>query len=92
MNKSPLELKDRRISRKTLIICFDEEKGFGRKEMEVSPEKMEAPTMSDDQVLELGEIGMKIEALFEFPQDIEWAYEKGELFILQSRNIRTLKD
>jgi len=92
MNKSPLELKDKRISKKTLIICFDEEKGFGRKEMEVSPEKMEAPTLSDDQVLELGEIGIKIEALFEFPQDIEWAYEKGELFILQSRNIRTLKD
>ena len=32
-----------------------------------------------------------IEARLGEPQDIEWAYEKGVLFILQSRNIKTLK-
>ena len=40
---------------------------------------------------ELGKTGLAIESVFEFPQDIEWAYEKGALFILQSRSIRTLK-
>ena len=91
MSKSPLRLKDKRISKKTLIVCFDEETGFGRKEMDVGADKMDAPTLSDHQVLELGEIAIRIEALFGSPQDIEWAYEKGDLFILQSRNIRTLK-
>ncbi|MEW6663750.1 MAG: PEP/pyruvate-binding domain-containing protein [Thermodesulfobacteriota bacterium] len=91
ISKSPLGLKDRRISKKTLMVCFDEEKGFGRREMDVGPDKMDAPTLSDRQVIDLGEIGLKIETLFGYPQDIEWAYEKGELFILQSRSIRTLK-
>jgi pyruvate,water dikinase len=91
MSKSPLRLKDKRISKKTLIVCFDEEMGFGRKEIAVTPDKMDAPTLSERQVLDLGEIGLKIETLFGYPQDIEWAYEGEELFILQSRTIRTLK-
>ncbi len=92
VDKSPLKLKDKRISKKTLMISFDEEKGCGRKEMAVSPDMMDAPTLTDQQAEQLGEIGLKIEEVFGFPQDIEWAYEKGELFILQSRNIRTLKE
>ncbi|MCG6878519.1 MAG: hypothetical protein LJE96_05145 [Deltaproteobacteria bacterium] len=91
LSKSPLKLKEKRISKKTITISFDEEKGFGRKEMSVAPDKMDAVTLSDGQAEELGKIGLKIDALFGFPQDIEWAYEKGELYILQSRNIRTLK-
>jgi pyruvate,water dikinase len=92
LDKSPVKLKDKKISKKTLMISFDEEKGYGRKEMAVSPNMMDAPTLTDQQVEQLGGIGLKIEAVFGFPQDIEWAYEKGELFILQSRNIRTLKE
>jgi pyruvate,water dikinase len=91
ISKSPLRLKDKRISRKTLMVSFDEHKGFGRKEVGVTLDKMDAPTLSDGQVLDLGEIGLRIEALFAYPQDIEWAYEGEELFVLQSRNIRTLK-
>ena len=92
LDKSPLQLKDKKISKKTLMICFDEEKGYGRKEMAIAPDKMDAATISDEQAEQLGEIGLKIEEVFGFPQDIEWAYEKGELFVLQTRNIRTLKE
>ncbi len=92
LDKSPLQLKDKKISKKTLMISFDEEKGYGRKEMAVAPDMMDAPTLSDGQAVQLGEIGLKIEEVFGFPQDIEWAYEKGKLYILQSRNIRTLKE
>ena len=91
LGKSPLLLKDRRISKKNIIVCFDNKKGYGRKEVEVPYEKIYAPTLSDDQVKALGEMGINIEKAFGFPQDIEWAYEKGELYILQTRNIRTLK-
>lgn len=84
--------KLRKIAKKTVMVCFDEEKGFGRKEMAVAPDMMDATTLSKEQVEELGRIGLKIEEVFGFPQDIEWAYQKAELFILQSRNIRTLKE
>jgi pyruvate,water dikinase len=74
------------------MTCFDQEKGWGRKDMAVAPDKMDEATLDDGQAVALGETGLRIEAVFGFPQDIEWAYEKGELFILQSRNIRTLKE
>lgn len=91
LDKSPLNLKDKRISKKTLIIGFDEEKGYGRKEMTVKPDMMDVPTLSDEQALELGKMGLRIEGVFGFPQDIEWAFANGKLYILQTRNIRTLK-
>jgi phosphoenolpyruvate synthase/pyruvate phosphate dikinase len=86
-----LKVKTKKISKKTLMVCYDTEKGFGRKEKSVDPDMMDAPTLTDEMALALGKIGLEIEAVFGFPQDIEWAYEQGELFILQSRNIRTLK-
>ena len=58
----------------------------------MAPDQMDAVTLTKEQVEELGSKGLEIEKVFDFPQDIEWAYQKGELFILQSRNIRTLKD
>ncbi len=91
IDKSDLALKTRQIAKKSLMVCFDNEKGCGRKEQIVSPEMTSVPTILDDQVRHLAELGLKIEALFGFPQDIEWSYEKKQLFVLQSRNIRTLK-
>ncbi len=43
--------------------------------------------LSDNQINELIKTGKKIEGLFNGPQDIEWAYENGQLYILQSRPI-----
>lgn len=91
VEKSPLRLKDKRIARKNIIVCFDNEKGYGRKEVKVPSEKMHVSTLTEEQVEALGNIGMELEAAFGYPQDIEWAYEGGVLFILQTRNIRTLK-
>jgi len=92
LTKSPLNVKEKKILKKTIMVTFDEERGHGRKEMAPEPDKMEAATLSDDQLLELGAIGLKIEKVFGCPQDIEWAYEKGELYILQSRNVKGLKE
>ncbi len=41
--------------------------------------------LRDEQAWELAKIGRRIEGIFGSPQDIEWAYEKNRLYILQSR-------
>jgi rifampicin phosphotransferase len=46
--------------------------------------------LSDEQIREIINVASKIETYFGFPCDIEWAYEKGKLYILQSRPITTL--
>ncbi len=92
LDKFNLKEKTRKISKKTVMVSFDEDKGFGRKETAVAPDRMDVATLSEDQVQELGGIGLKIEKVFGSPQDIEWAYQTGELFILQSRDVRNLKE
>ena len=37
LSKSPLTLKNKRVSKKTLMVCYDVDKGCGRKEMSVDP-------------------------------------------------------
>ena len=51
---------------------------------------MHRPTLDEAQVRELVETGLRIEQVFGHPQDIEWAIEKGKMYILQARNIRNL--
>jgi len=48
--------------------------------------KPDGPALLDDKkIRELVAAGRKIEVIFKSAQDVEWAYEKGRLYILQSR-------
>lgn len=49
-----------------------------------------SPLLKKEQILELVEIGQKIEDIFKHKMDIEFAIENGEIFILQARPITTL--
>ncbi len=46
--------------------------------------------LSDKEILELSELVLKIENHFGFPCDIEWAFERDVIYIVQSRPITTL--
>ena len=45
------------------------------------------PSLSMEQLGRLAELGREVEALFGEPQDVEWAFAGGDLFVLQSRPI-----
>jgi phosphohistidine swiveling domain-containing protein len=53
-------------------------------------EKGKEQKLSDSQILKLSELILHIEKHYGFPCDIEWAYEGGEFYIVQSRPITTL--
>jgi pyruvate,water dikinase len=44
--------------------------------------------LSDDQLAELGRLGLRVESYFGHPCDIEWAWSGGQFYSLQSRPIR----
>jgi len=44
----------------------------------------------DAVILDLVALGDKVAALYDFPQDIEWAWAEGQLYLLQSRPITSL--
>ncbi|HEY77930.1 MAG TPA: phosphoenolpyruvate synthase [Dehalococcoidia bacterium] len=58
----------------------------------VPPEMQKKQKITDNEVIELAKIGQHIEDHYQFPQDIEWAREDGELFIVQSRPVTTIKE
>lgn len=48
--------------------------------------------MSDDELIELTEMGKRVQAHYGEPMDTEWAFERDNLFLLQARPITTLGD
>ncbi|MFC2034589.1 phosphoenolpyruvate synthase [Chloroflexota bacterium] len=48
--------------------------------------------LSDDSILELAKLGKKLEDHYQFPQDIEWAHENNQLFVVQTRPITTIRE
>jgi len=46
--------------------------------------------LSDEDILRVAEIGKRIEEHYGFPQDIEWAKENHDIYIVQTRPVTTL--
>jgi len=59
-------------------------------EVPVPEEKKAKQKLDEAQILELAKICTKIEKDYGKPQDIEWAWESGKFYIVQSRPITTL--
>lgn len=56
------------------------------------PKKLEAKQkLTDSQILKLAALGVKLEKHYNHPQDIEFAVEKNEIYIVQTRPITTIK-
>jgi len=48
--------------------------------------------LSDDEIIQLVKLGKQIENHYQFPQDIEWAKENNEIYIVQTRPVTTIKE
>lgn len=78
----------KKISKKKIAIYSMPEGGTVTKD--VPPEKQELQALEDDRIIELAELGQKIENHYGSEQDIEWGYAEGKFYILQSRPITSL--
>ena len=85
-DKKEFRVKQKRIARKEQT--FKQAERGGAEWVNVEPEKVEKPTLTEGQVEELCRIACKIEKHYGYPQDIEWAYEKGVPYILQARRAK----
>ncbi|GAA2463702.1 pyruvate, phosphate dikinase [Winogradskya humida] len=62
----------------------------GRAELTAASAPGAAPAINTVQALEVAELALRTAEHYGKPQDIEWAYANGELFLLQARPITTL--
>jgi pyruvate,water dikinase len=78
----------RRLGDKRLLIRARQGGGTDTQELD---DRSAEPTLTDDQILELADLGQRISDLYEAPQDIEWALdETGRFWLTQARPITTL--
>lgn len=88
-----IEKQPRRIIDKNILV---QTKGLyrsnsgGSEWRDIPKAKGEKQVLSDREILELSEIILRIENHYGTPQDIEWAFENGNFYIVQSRPITTL--
>jgi rifampicin phosphotransferase len=64
--------------------------GGGTQEVAIEEARQEQPALTDAQVVQLAQLGRRIEAHFGCPQDIEWCLVEDGFQIVQSRPITTL--
>lgn len=88
----PLCISVKKVMKKNIMVTIDRETGVGRKKYELCGNLVTDCTLTDEQLFELAEVGLEIEKVFGYPQDVEWAYEEGVLYLLQARKIKALKD
>jgi phosphohistidine swiveling domain-containing protein len=56
----------------------------------VAQEACQRQALPDDEIRSLAELGRQVAALYGVPQDIEWAWAEGTLYLLQTRPITSL--
>ncbi len=60
--------------------------------VDLTPEEQARQKITDADIIFLAKIGKRLEDHYQFPQDVEWATEKGEIFIVQTRPVTTIKE
>ena len=58
----------------------------------LTPEEQAQQKISDEDIIVLAKIGRRLEDWYQFPQDIEWAKEDKQIFIVQTRPVTTIKE
>jgi len=65
--------------------------GADNKIVKLSKSEGSKQKISDAQIIILAKLGEKLEKHYYFPQDVEWAIEKNQVFIVQTRSVTTTK-
>jgi phosphoenolpyruvate synthase/pyruvate phosphate dikinase len=88
VSKNPRKIEDINISQQPKGL-FKKADG-GNVWKDISKQEGKKQKLSKKQILELSDLIIRIEDHYQFPVDIEWAYENKKFYIVQSRPITTL--
>ena len=90
VDKANNEIINVTISDKKVMYTNDES-GTSVK-VDVPEEMRKQRVLSDEELIELTEMGKRVQAHYGEPMDTEWEFERDNLFLLQARPITTLGD
>jgi pyruvate,water dikinase len=87
VQKGTFDILSKEISDQAVELI---KKGEKTKQTDVAKAKRDAQKISDDEIIKLAKISDKLQSHYYFPQDTEWAKEKGKLYIVQTRPVTTI--
>lgn len=83
-----LTIKSRSLGSKEYRMVREPDSGQGSVIQDVAENERAVFTLADAQVIELAELGRRVQAYYEqIPQDIEWGLAGGRFYLLQSRPV-----
>jgi pyruvate,water dikinase len=83
LTRKEIKVKEREFT------CYPDE---GVCRLDVTGDKKDNPSLTDEQALELARLGIALEEYYGSPQDIEWAVTpEGQVYILQCRPLTQLE-
>ena len=83
------ELADVTVATKKTMCVRDAETGE-TVERAVPEEKRDQRVLDDEEIRALRDLGERVEAHYDSPQDVEWAIVDGDIYMLQSRPVTTI--
>lgn len=89
IDKKELKILVKKPTKQTVMYIKSKK---ANKEEKVPASMQEKQKISDKTIIELAILGKKLEHHYYFPQDIEWAVEKGQVYIVQTRPVTTIKE
>ena len=89
MDKAALAVVARGIARKEFLLTRDAQSGTNVR-VPLDEVRGNAPVLTDAEIRSVAELGLRDEAHYGVPQDIEFAIEGGRLYIVQTRPVTTL--
>jgi pyruvate,water dikinase len=88
VSKEQRKILDINVSTQTKgLYCSD---NGGSEWIDIQEPKASSQVLSEEQILQLSDLIVKIENHYNFPCDIEWAFKDNMFYIVQSRPITTL--
>lgn len=83
-------IAERAVARKNMMHVFDPAAREGVSAMPLGHAESLQPALTDEQAVAVAKLARRAAGVFGRPQDIEWAIEDKQIFLLQSRPITTL--
>ncbi len=84
-----LKILDKKISNKKIAITRDS--GGNKAIVKLREEKAKSPVLSDYEIKRLAQLALQLEDHYKKPQDIEFAIENEDVYIVQTRPITTIE-
>ncbi|MCX6009625.1 MAG: phosphoenolpyruvate synthase [Chloroflexi bacterium] len=95
LDKGKIRILDKKIHKQEWQLVKNTKAPVGELEANVKthvpPSKQTLQKITDEDIVALAKLSKMIEDLYKTPQDIEWAKQGTQLFILQTRPVTTLK-